>query len=61
LLFSIFLGAFGVDRFYLGYTVQGVFKFLTLGGVGLWWLIDIGLMVGGIVQPADGYSWEPHY
>ncbi|MST93881.1 MAG: TM2 domain-containing protein [Pedosphaera sp.] len=41
LLLAIFLGGFGVDRFYTGHTGLGVFKLLTCGGVGVWSTIDI--------------------
>ncbi|MCA9346042.1 TM2 domain-containing protein [Candidatus Saccharibacteria bacterium] len=33
-------GYFGADRFYKGETGLGVLKLLTVGGVGVWWIID---------------------
>jgi len=44
LLFSIFLGYFGVDRFYMGQVGMGIGKLLTFGGCGIWYLIDIILI-----------------
>jgi len=44
LLFSIFLGYFGIDRFYMGQVGLGIGKLLTGGGCGVWWLIDIILI-----------------
>lgn len=38
---SLFLGYFGADQIYLGFPTQAALKFCTLGGFGVWWLIDI--------------------
>jgi len=54
LLLSFFLGGLGVDRFYLGYTGLGVAKLLTLGGLGVWALIDFIMIAMRKVTAADG-------
>lgn len=40
LILSIFLGTYGVDRFYIGKTGMGVGKLLTCGGLGIWTIIE---------------------
>ena len=42
--FSKLGGTLGIDRFYLGYTGLGVLKLITLGGCGVWALIDVVLI-----------------
>jgi len=54
LLISFFLGGLGIDRFYLGYTGIGVVKLLTLGGCGIWALIDFILIAVNNIKDADG-------
>jgi hypothetical protein len=44
LLFSIFLGYLGIDRFYMGQVGMGIGKLLTGGGCLVWWLIDVILI-----------------
>lgn len=44
LLLSILVGSLGVDRFYMGYVGLGILKLITLGGFGIWWLIDLILV-----------------
>lgn len=46
LIFSLLLGAYGADRFYLGDTGLGVGKLLTCGGLGFWAIIDWFLICG---------------
>ncbi|KAL8561502.1 hypothetical protein ACOMHN_011184 [Nucella lapillus] len=61
LLYSVLLGFLGMDRFCLGHTGTAVGKLLTLGGVGIWWLIDIVLLVTGTLKPVDESNWVPYF
>ena len=53
LILSVLLGGLGVDRFYAGHIGLGVLKLLTIGGCGIWALIDIIMVATGKFTDAD--------
>lgn len=55
LLMSIFFGTLGVDRFILGHIGLGLLKLITMGGFGIWWLIDLILIASK--YPFSNINW----
>lgn len=56
LLLSVFLGTLGVHRFYAGKIGTGILQLITLGGCGIWTLIDIIMIATGNFKDKDGYE-----
>jgi TM2 domain-containing membrane protein YozV len=57
-LLCVFLGMLGVHRFYVGKVGTGILQILTLGGVGIWVLIDFIMIVVGSFRDKQGLLLE---
>lgn len=60
-LLAWLLGSFGADRFYLGKIGTAILKLVTLGGLGVWALIDLLITLFGKQtdkwgRPLEGYA-----
>jgi TM2 domain-containing membrane protein YozV len=54
LLLCLFVGALGVHRFYVGKIGTGVAMIFTLGGLGIWVLIDLIMIIVGSFTDVNG-------
>ena len=62
LILGVLGGVFGLHRFYAGRTESGIWMAVTLGGLGMWWLYDMVLLIAGEFRDGDGLlmrEWEP--
>ncbi|MGC2939580.1 MULTISPECIES: TM2 domain-containing protein [unclassified Brevibacterium] len=53
-LLSLLLGFLGLDRFYTGRYRTGALKLVSLGGLGIWWIIDLGIVLAGGLRCGRG-------
>ena len=53
-LLSFFLGGLGIHSFYVGKTAVGIVQLVTLGGCGIWALVDFIMIICGSYRDAQG-------
>ena len=53
-LLCFFLGVFGAHRFYVGKIGTGLLQLVTLGGLGIWMLVDLIMLVSGEFRDKEG-------
>jgi TM2 domain-containing membrane protein YozV/Tfp pilus assembly protein PilE len=53
-LLCFFLGGLGIHRFYLGKILTGILMFITLGGLGIWTLVDLFISLFGTYTDSKG-------
>ncbi|MBN1386137.1 TM2 domain-containing protein [Candidatus Woesearchaeota archaeon] len=55
LVMSILFGGLGVDRFIMGHIGLGILKLITMGGCGIWWIVDVILIA--TKYKFEGIQW----
>ncbi|KAF1057096.1 MAG: hypothetical protein GAK45_02559 [Pseudomonas citronellolis] len=53
-LLCFFLGTFGAHRFYVGKIGTAILQILTLGGLGIWTLVDFIMIIVGAFKDKQG-------
>ena len=54
LILCIMVGSLGVHRFYTGNIVTGVLMLITLGGCGVWTIIDLIMIAANTYRDGNG-------
>lgn len=54
LILCILVGSLGVHRFYTGNIVTGVLMLITLGGCGVWTIIDLIMIAANTYRDGNG-------
>ena len=54
LILCLLLGGFGAHRFYVGKPLTAILMILTLGGVGIWALMDLIIIATGGFKDSKG-------
>ncbi|MCL1697979.1 MULTISPECIES: TM2 domain-containing protein [unclassified Lysinibacillus] len=59
ILLCFFLGSLGIHRFYAGKIGTGILMIITLGGLGIWTLIDFIMIIIGKFKDKEGMEIKP--
>ena len=54
LLLCLFLCSLGAHRFYVGKIGTGILQLITLGGCGIWTILDLIMILTGKFTDKDG-------
>ena len=55
--YSVTVGGFGIDRFYLGHWRSALGKLFSFGGLGVWSILDVILVGSGYLTPENGSAY----
>jgi len=61
-MLAVVLGMVGAHRFYVGKIGTGLLQLVTLGGLGIWYLVDVIMVASGGFRDAEGrrvLRWDP--
>ena len=61
MILVLLLGLVGGHRFYVGRVGTAFAMLFSLGGLGIWWLIDVVIVASGQLKDSDGKrvsEWE---
>ena len=59
LLLCLLLGTLGIHRFYVGKIGTGILQLITLGGLGIWTLVDLIMVITGNFKDKKGLPIKP--
>ena len=57
-------GIFGAHRFYVGRTGTGILMIFTFGGLGIWAMIDLVIILFGVFRDVEGrrvFEWSEQH